>query len=378
MLRDGHEMKPPSVEPWHDMGFALAFIGAPRLGATARAAGSSRSHGQHRETISDKWLGVLESDHRSAPEQWGLDGGEDDCVLPGSCCCLVSMDKSWSRCMVSRSPGARPGSTVKTALGGITQGCFIRAASLLEVPGTTGSPDSATAGSRSRPRFRLFWPNPNRRFFVRSFLFENPGQPMDLPPGTPWPRPPPFIFCEGGPPRGRRDPLAKRLSGIATLCFERANDLRRPSRGRRALRDRMLKALPLTNVSPNTRSTRELCRAPGEPPDETFMQGFEPPDIKTINDKLQEDLLNHHIAETEALLNGHPQFRETIGRSGGVDLRAMLAEHENLDADETMAMVVCMRAKGLAMLDGAKPGNAETLKPMMEENIARLLAAKSH
>ena len=309
----------------------------------------------------DKWLGVLESDHRSAPEQWGLDGGEDDCVLPAG----LLLPRFDGQKLVALHgvaiAGAGRAGAVKTAPGGIAEGLFYPAASLLEVPGMPARGKTAPA-LWSRTRFRLFWPGKSA-IFVRSFLWKTPANRWTTP-GTPWPRPPPFIFCEGGPPRETRS-LAKRLSRDRDLVFRaRGNDLRRPSRGRKPPRPDV--EGPAVECFP--KHALDPFAGPGEPPDETFMQGFRPPDIKTINDKLREDLLNHLIAETEALLNGHPQFREAIGRAGGVDLRAMLAE-QKISTPTGMAMVVSLAQK-VAMLDGAKPGNSETLKPMMEENIA--------
>jgi len=374
MLRDGHEMKPPSVEPWHDMGFALALSARRVLERDGARREALEAMGLDRETISDKWLGVLESDHRSAPEQWGLDGGEDDCVLPAG----LLLPRFDGQKLVALHgvaiAGAGRAGAVKTAPGGIAEGLFYPAASLLEVPGMPARGKTAPALVVEDP-FSAVLAEREVGDFCSIVSLENPGQPMDEPAGDALAKAPAVYLLRGADRRGEdATPWRNVFPVIATLCFERAETIFDAHRVGESLRDRMLKALPSECFPKHALDT--TLPAPGEPPDETFMQGFEPPDIKTINDKLREDLLNHHIAETEALLNGHPQFRETIGRSGGIDLRAMLAEHENLDADETMAMVMSFAQKGLAMLDGAKPGNAETLKPMMEENIARLLAAK--
>ena len=374
MLRDGQGMKPPSIAPWHDMGFALVCQACRVVEHSPAHRESLEAMGFERETISGKWLGLLESEHRSPPDQWGLDDGEDDCVLPAGLV-LPRFDghKLVALHGVALAEIGR-GDAVKTAPGSIIQALFYPASSLIEVPGMPAREKSAPMLVVSDP-FSAVVAEQNIGDFCSVIALGSPNQPVGEAGGDALAKAP-LIYLLQGAGGGETDLAAWQavIPTIAALRFERAQTVFEAHRVGESLRDLLLKTLPPENFPKHALDT--TLPPPGKPPDENFLKGFELPDIGAVNTKLREELMDHHVTEMEALLNTHPRWQEMAGQSEKLDLRAMVARHEKLDIDETMALAQSLAQESLAMLDSVKPQDTETFKSMVNEALGRLVAEK--
>ncbi|MEG9883612.1 MAG: DUF2169 domain-containing protein [Hyphomicrobiales bacterium] len=373
MLRDGRGMKPPSIAPWHDMGFALVCQACRVVEYSPAHRQTLEAMGFERETLADKWLGLLESEHRSHPDQWGLDDGEGDCVLPAGLV-LPRFDGHKLVALHGVALGEiGRGDAVKTAPGSLAQALFYPASSLIGVPGMPAREKAAPVLVVADP-FSAVLAEQEIGDFCSVIALETP-EPTDDAGGDALAKAP-LIYLLQGAGGAEADLAAWRavIPNIAALRFERAQTLFEAHRAGESLRDLLLKTLPPESFPEHALDT--TLPPPGKPPDENFLKGFELPDIGAINTKLREELLDHHVTEMEALLNSHPQWQAMAGQSKKLDLRAMLAQHEKLDIDETMALAQSLAQEGLAMLDGLKPQDTETFKSRINENIERLVAEK--